>query len=229
MTVEILFSHSGAMFAYYLGIAEVLKEYDLSDVVFSATSGGCFPCILLNTGKDIRTTFNNMLDYIENNNNSWENIIKGFLTENITDEDIELLNKKFCCKLTKLNSFLLPEKVSVDEWNNKEDFVQCIGAACFVPLMCGNKFYTEYRNEKVIDGFFSGTSSIPVTTNKVLHFHPNMWRTVNPTWLLPSTDKQWLKALYELGYMDALNHKSEFEGTLKMKTQKEIITQNDSV
>ena len=90
MTVEVIFSHSGSMFAYYLGIAEVLQKYDLSDVVFSGTSGGCFPCILLNCERDIRDFFNQILEYIKTNSfKNWDNLIKDFLETYIHEEDIE--------------------------------------------------------------------------------------------------------------------------------------------
>ena len=71
MTVEVIFSHAGSMFAYYLGIAEVLQKYDLSDVVFSGTSGGCFPCILLNSKNDIREFFEDILNCVKTSKDSW--------------------------------------------------------------------------------------------------------------------------------------------------------------
>ena len=74
MNVEIIFSYSGGMFPYYLGIAEVLQDYDLSEVVYSATSGGCFAPLLLNSKRDIRKTFDKILDTIKNNNKTWEEI-----------------------------------------------------------------------------------------------------------------------------------------------------------
>lgn len=229
MTVEVVFSHSGSMFAYYLGIAEVLQEYDLSDVIFSGTSGGCFPCILLNSSNNIRDFFDEILEYVKNSNDSWENVIKNFLTEYLSDEDVEANQNKFICKLTKLNDFLLPEKVTVSSWRDKEDFINCVVAACYVPIMCGNKFYIEYRGEKIVDGFFSGTSNTPVTNNEHLLFHPNKWRYINPTWMLPSKDTVWLKSLYELGYNDALANIQDIQSVLKMNKEKELETQNDSV
>lgn len=229
MSTEIIFSHSGSMFAYYLGIAEVLQDYDLSDVVFSGTSGGCFPCILLNAKKDIRQFFNQILEYVKDCNDSWEDIIRDFLDKYITDEDVSANQGKFRCKLTKLNDFFLPEKVSVGRWADKEDFVDCISAACYIPLMCGNKFYVEYRNQKIVDGFFSGTSKLPVTDNKNIVFYPSKWRYINPTWLLPSKDTIWLKSLYQLGYNDALANLHDIQRVLKLNKEKELKTENDSV
>jgi len=222
MSKEIIFSHSGSMFAYYLGIAEVLQQYDLSDVIFSGTSGGCFPCILLNSKKNIRSFFNEILNYIKNNEDSWEKIIRDMLNEYLTDEDIMLNKDKFICKLTKLNSFMLPEKVFIKEWKDKKDFVDCIVASCYVPLMCGDKLYIKYRNEKIIDGFFSGTSNIPTTDNSHILFYPSKWRYINPSWLIPSKDIEWLKSLYELGYNDTLSNIHNLDLTLKTKKQKEI-------
>jgi hypothetical protein len=229
MTVEVVFSHSGSMFAYYLGIAEVLQDYDLTDVEFSGTSGGCFPCILLNSGRNIREFFDTILDFIKDSEGNWQHTIKEFLTQYITDEDIEKNQNKFHCKLTKLNQYLLPEKVVVNSWKDKQDFIDCIVAACYVPIMSGGSLYLDYRGQKIIDGFFSGTSSETVTNNESILFYPNKWRYTNPTWMLPSNDVQWLKALYELGYNDALQNIEDINQTLKMNKEKELETQNDSI
>ena len=229
MTVEVIFSHAGSMFAYYLGIAEVLQKYDLTDVVFSGTAGGCFPCILLNSKNNIREFFDEILDAVKIPNYSWENIIRDFLTEYLSQEDIESNKGKFTCKLTKLNDFFLPEKVKVSKWTDKEDFIDCIVASCYVPGVSGNKLYMEYRGNKVVNGFFSGTSSEPVTENAYMLFSSNKWRYINPTWLLPSKDAVWLKSLYELGYNDALANIKDISAVLKPNKEKELETENDSI
>jgi len=229
MTVEVVFSHSGSMFAYYLGIAEVLQDYDLTDVIFSGTSGGVFPCILLNSKNCIREFFDQILEYVKDSSGSWEHIIRDFLNKYLSQQDVEANQNKFMCKLTKLNNFLLPEKVVVSDWKDKEDFVECIVSACYVPIMCGNKFYIEYRDQKIIDGFFSGTSNTPVTKNKFILFHPNKWRYINPSWMLPSKDTIWLKSLYQLGYNDALENIKDIKKVLKQNKEKELKTGNDSI
>ena len=126
MTVEVVFSHSGSMFAYYLGIAEVLQDYDLTDVIFSGTSGGVFPCILLNSKNCIREFFDQILEYVKDSSGSWEHIIRDFLNKYLSQQDVEANQNKFMCKLTKLNDFFLPEKVKVSKWTDKQDFVDCI-------------------------------------------------------------------------------------------------------
>ena len=224
MAIEIIFSHSGGMFPYYLGIAEVLKEYDLSDVVFSGTSGGCFAPIVLNSGRDPREIFGKIINHIKSNG-SWESVIKDFLNNEFTEEELLRNNNKLSVKLTKLNNFLLPEKVNVDSWNSKYDFIECIGAACYVPILCGNKFYCEYRNNKTVDGFFAGTSELHVTSNQTLLFSTTKWRPFTPHWLLPCTDTDWLKNIYELGYRDAMANIQEIESKL---TRKEMLSISSS-
>ena len=94
--------------------------------------------------------------------------------------------------------------------------------------MCGNKFYIEYRDQKIVDGFFSGTSNEPVTENEHILFRSNKWRYVNPSWLLPSKDTVWLKSLYELGYNDALENIKDISTVLKFNKEKHLETENDS-
>lgn len=226
MSTEVIFSHSGGMFPYYLGIAEVLQQYDLTDVVFSATSGGCFAPIVLNAGKSPREVFNKIIQDIEGNNQSWEQIIRDFLEKEFTEEELLQNNRRLSIKLAKLNEFLLPEKVNVDHWENKEDIVDCVTAACYVPMLCGSKFYYNYRGSNIVDGFFAGTSSLPVTTHKNILFTIDKWRRVSPTWLIPSTDVAWLTGMYELGVMDAVGNKEEL---LKVLKEKEKILERTSI
>jgi hypothetical protein len=223
MTTEIVFSHSGSMFAYYLGIAEILQKYDLSNVVFSGTSGGCFPCILLNAKRDIRDFFDQIIEHIkENDDKNWDSLVTSILRHCIDEEDVESNQDKFYCKFSRLNGGVLPEKVVVSNWTSKEDFVECIASACFIPMVSDNKMYKVYRNEKVMDGFFSGTSSKPVTDNPYVLFSPNKWRFSNPTWMFPTKDTEWLKAMYELGYNDALTNIKDIEAVLKPIKEKDI-------
>lgn len=227
MTKEIIFSYCGGMFPYYLGIASVLQnKYDLSDVVYSATSGGSFAPLLLNSKRDIADSFQKILNFIESNNNSWEKIIYEFLEEELTEEDVLLNNDKINIKLTRVNDFFLPEKVLVKRWDNKQDLAKCISASCFVPLLCGNKFYSEYRGNKIIDGFFASTSTIPVTDHPNIIFRIDKWRMLNPANMIPSNDTSWLKSIFELGKFDAEQHSDEIENLLN--PLKENNTQNDT-
>ena len=220
MVLEIIFSHSGGMFPYYLGVAEVLKDYDLSNVIFSATSGGCFAPMVLNSGKNPRDVFDKILNHI-GGEGSWETIIKEFIFNEFTEEELLQNNHKLSVKLTKLNQFLLPEKVNVDSWTSKQDFIDCIGAACYVPMMCGSKFYCEYRNQKIVDGFFAGTSELPITDNETLLISTTKWRPFTPHWLLPCTDADWLKNIYNLGYRDAMVNIRDIESRL---TKRNVIS-----
>ena len=120
-----------------------------------------------------------------------------------------------------MNEFFFPDKVSVDEWNDKKDLVECITAACYIPLLCGSKFYTTYRNQKIIDGFFGGTSTLPITSHQGIKFSVDKWRRIDPTWLFPSSDISWLKGMFELGVMDAIEHEDEIKKILKPLKKKE--------
>ena len=225
MTKEIIFSYCGGMFPYYLGIASVLQnKYDLTDVIFSSTSGGSFAPVLLNSKKDIIKTFEKILDFIDSNDNSWEDIIYEFLKQELTEEDVSLNNEKLNIKLTRLGDFLLPEKVLVKKWDNKEDLARCISSSCFVPLLCGNKFYTEYRGYKIVDGFFTSTSTVPVTKHPNIIFKIDKWRFLTPSSMLPTNDIPWLKSMFSLGALDAEKHSSEIE--LLLNPLKDNISQN---
>jgi len=224
MSKEIIFSFSGGMFPYYLGIASVLQTYDLSDVVFSCTSGGCFAPLLLNSKRDIQTTLDAVMEIMKTENKSWEDIINQFLVNELTEDDVHANNDKLMIKLTKLDKYFMPEKAVVKKWDNKEDMAKCVAVACFVPLLCGNKFFTEYKGNRVLDGFFSGTSTTPVTSLPSMYFSVYKWRSLNPINMLPSDDKAWMRSIFELGVLDANENLGEIEAFLTQ--HKENATEN---
>ena len=121
MPKEIIFSYSGGMFPYYLGIAEVLQEYDLSDAVYSGTSGGCFAPLVLNAGKSPREVFEKILLALQKAKEPWERIIKEFIKEEFTEEELMRNNRVLTVKLCKLNPFFIPSKVTVDTWKDTSD------------------------------------------------------------------------------------------------------------
>jgi hypothetical protein len=55
---QIGFGGCGGMYNYFLGVASVLQEeYDLTDVIFSGVSAGCFPAAILALGMDAKEFF----------------------------------------------------------------------------------------------------------------------------------------------------------------------------
>jgi hypothetical protein len=219
MTTEIVFGHGGTFFAYYLGIAKYMKEtLDLSDVVYSGTSAGNLPCILLCAEKNIDKVFRTILGYIAGyaKTKTWEEIIRMTLNDIIREDDIPKLNDKYHCKMTKIGRFYFPGKAYTKTWKNKEDLVDCVTAACFVPGLCGNKLSLPYRGESVLDGFFTGTSEANVTeSERTLLIKANKWRNTLISSYLPNDDLAYLSSLYTLGYCDAKKNKEEFDFLLK--------------
>ena len=54
LKMEIIFSGSGGAYGYYMGICEVLQtNFDLSEVLFSSVSGGCYSPVFLLSQKNI--------------------------------------------------------------------------------------------------------------------------------------------------------------------------------
>ena len=224
MTKEIIFSFSGGMFPYYLGIASVLENYDLSDVIFSGTSGGCFPALLLNSHRNSNETFEKILKYIEGNDKQWVDVIKGFLEQELDEKDVSRNNGKLYIKLTKLNDYFIPEKVIVKKWTDKNDLAKCISVACFVPYITGSGLSTTYRGHNIVDGFFSNTSTIPVTKNSNMTFKLNKWRSFDISSIIPTSDTKKLRNMFEDGVNDTKKHIHEIDNFLN--PVKEIVNKN---
>ena len=215
--MEIVFSHAGGLYPYLMGIAEVLQELELEDVIYSCTSAGSLPAVLLNARKNMREAFNDIVEE-DLTQGSWEEILRRNLEKYISEEDFIANKGKLICKLSKLNTFLVPEPVTVSTWKSREDFIDCIVACCYVPFLCGKKLFLNYHDEKVLDGFFANCSSKPVTTLPYLYIHPEMWRPMKKQWYIPTSDKEWMKSLYTWGVEDANKNLRD----LVSKTNKEF-------
>ena len=207
--MEVIFSYAGGLYPYLMGVAEVLQEMELEDIIYSCTSAGCIPAVLLNSRKNIKETFNEMIKE-DLSKGTWEEIIRKNLEKYISEEDFIANKGKVICKLSKLNTFLVPEPVTVSEWTSRKDFIDCIVASCYVPFLCGNKLFLNYRGEKVLDGFFSKASSEPVTTLPNIYIHPEIWRPMKKHWYIPSSDKEWMRTLYTWGVEDANKNLKDF-------------------
>lgn len=215
-TVQISFAGSGGMYHYYLGIAKVLQDnFDLDNVIFGGTSGGCFPALLLALGINIDELHygvnQNILDeaskYWLGSLFNWNKVVRDHIIEYLPANSHQLVKNRLYISMTKI----LPwGNEIVSEWNTTEDLIHCIQCSSFVPIVFEPKMWHWHRDARYIDG--------GVTNNKV-HVHPDkphiyitttMWRQVNFNWVWCYSDVLWAEQLYKWGKEDATCHLHEF-------------------
>jgi len=197
--IEVIFPHTGITFPYYLGVIKILKEhYQFDGVKFSGTSAGMFPCVLAFLDKDIDAIFEKILGEFDTKE-SYEKIIRNVLEDVITEEDFQTVNGKVICKMAKLNKFLIPEKTYVSSWTDRKDMIECLVAGCHIPYITGEGFYYEYRDSKILDGWFAHTSMKPATNYEYFNIkHPED----SLLDMLSIPNKRRLIELYHQGILD---------------------------
>ena len=129
--------------------------------------------------------------------------------------------------MTRLNSLFLPEQVTVSSWNTRQDLIDCLVACCYIPVYCGKDLYQNYRNERVMDGWFSRTSNTCVSGKECIVLDSKKYNDKIPEkWLMPKMTDEYVFGLYELG------KKAHLDLNLKIKSEiqlKEKLIKDDSI
>ena len=222
LKMEIVFSGSGGAYAYYFGICEVLqKNFDLSEILFSSVSGGCFPPIFLLSQKNIpgffqkiqTTLFNKLSKTRTGSFFNWNKIVYETTKDYFKDIDINLINKKIIVKTSKIDNILNPyswKDTYFDQWNNINDLCNCIYASSYLPIY-GTKLLVDYKGGYYADGIFTHKTKEPVSKLPYFVFHLDKWRKIPTTWYYVYNDYEWGNKLYEMGKKDAIENLNEIK------------------
>ena len=225
MTVQISFAGSGGMYHYYLGIAKVLQDnFDLSNVIYGATSGGCLPALLLLLGEDIdkihyecnHEILKEVSGYWLGSLFNWNSTVRKHVYNYLFDDVHTIVNDKLFISVTKLEFPVKNEIVS--HWDSKDDLIECIQCSGFIPLLFEPRAWYWYRDSRYIDGGF--TNNCVKTGEGIPHIYitTDMWRQVNYNWIWCYSDTEWAEQLYKWGKEDAMEHLDTFAHFLKKTT-----------
>jgi hypothetical protein len=220
--IEIIFAGSGGMYPYYFGISEILQQhFDLSDVFFSATSGGCYAPMFLSSNKNIVEYFKKIQDYIFNElEESYTgtffklNKIIFDLTKKIFNtNDILKINNKFVCRCSLIKNISNPyswKAVYFNKWDNVEDFANCIKASSYLPIY-GTELLSKYKGNYYADGIFTHNTKESVSNLPSFVFNLDKWRKIPISWYHVYNDYQWGNKLYKMGKEDAIKNLDEIK------------------
>jgi hypothetical protein len=233
---KIVFSGCGGMYHYISGIASVIQEqFDLTDVIITSASAGCFPAVLLALNINIIEAFNNwnipflkeVNSYLLGSLGIWNSIVKKWTIKYLNDDKDyykKAINKLFC-SITTVNFSLTKkpifENILVSDWKSNEDLVDGIMSSAFVPLFDIGKLTNSYRNKKCIDGSLTNNQPDPYPESDVptIVITYDMYKTHNKSWYLVWcwSSPKWSTELFEMGRRDTLNNLSKFENILPRK------------
>ena len=211
------------MMSYYFGVAKYLQEnYNLENIIFGGVSGGSIVSFFLSIEKDMEVIFKdaskdlcynlsksltgalfNMIELLKK-------YLEGYIKKEGDEELYKILNEK---DLFISISSLYPTKNLVSKWHNNNDLIDCILTSCSLPLL-GQTFFKNYRENYCLDGAFYNNKPVLYKELPYLIITPYKWRLIPPSWFTFSCDKEY-GYLFELGYKDAKDNKSEFDNYLE--------------
>lgn len=216
--LQISFAGCGGMYHYYLGIAKIMqRELDLDNIVFSGSSGGCIPALLLLLGIDIDIIHYELNQEILKEVNAykfgslwiWNKIFRKHIHD-FLDEDVHTkVDGKLFISITRFPSM---KNEIISQWKDKQDLIDCIQASCFIPMAFEFRPWYIFRGNRYIDGAISNNMVVPLSTDSVphIHIHTEKWRKANYNWIWCYTDRMWAEQLFKWGQEDALEHIEEF-------------------
>jgi len=221
---HIVFSGCGGMYSYKLGIASVIQEnYDLSNVIVSCVSAGCFPGLALMLNLNILEYFDiwnieflkEVNSYLFGSIGVFNNIAKKW-TLKFLNRDKDIYKKaisRFFCSITTCNFFNKPhlENMLISNWKSNEDLVDGVMSSSFIPLFDIGKLTSSYRNKSCIDGTITNNEpnpypelDIPKLVISYDMFNPAMKKSWYLVWVWSSP--KWSRYLFELGRKDTLEN-----------------------
>ena len=222
--VQVSFAGSGGMYHYYLGIAKILQDhFELDNVIFGGTSGGCFPALFLLLNQDIDKIHYELNHEILAETSSywlgslfnWNETVRRHVMKYLPDD----AHIRACDRLFVSMTRLYPwGNEIVSKWSSVEDLVNCVQCSSFIPVVFEPKIWHWHRDARYIDGGF---------TNNKVQIHPEkphiyitttMWREVSYNWVWCYSDALWAEQLYKWGKEDATDHIEELAQILKKKS-----------
>lgn len=218
--VQLSFGGCGGMYNYFLGIASVLQErFHMDNVVFSGSSAGCFPALLLAMNMDIKKQYETMHRDIlaeaqTKSLRNWIPIVGKHTLLNLPEDAHVQASGRLFCSLTEL-PWLTNHLIG--EYHDNQDLVDCILASGYVGFYAPS-LTKPYRGKKFIDGSVSNNSPRPYPNepSKVIQLWHYRW--FNPLSVAISTDVNWTQQLFENGRHDALVNLDDFSSILTLKS-----------
>lgn len=234
-TAHLIFSGCGGMYSYNLGIASVIQEnYDLSNVVISSASAGCYPAMALVLNLNILEYFELWnIPFLKEVNSHLFGAI-GVFNKIAKKWTLKFLNKdeniykkaisRLFCSITTCNILQKPylENMLISDWSSNEDLIDGIMSSAFIPLLDIGKLTNIYRNKRCIDGSITNNEPNPYPDLDLpkLVISYDMWNsTIKKSWYLVWcwSSPSWSRYLFELGRKDTLENMKKLDNILHRK------------
>jgi predicted patatin/cPLA2 family phospholipase len=221
---QLIFAGGGGKYNYSLGVLQYIQEnFDLSDVVVSGSSSGCFPAVVAVSGLDSETMFESWNVPLLNEVNRhtfgataiWNRIVRSYTTKHIPPNTYMRANGRLFIQLTKFPSF---EGELVSDWKSHNDMLDAMMASSFVPIFDMFKLTAKFRGNRFIDGSISDRNPTPFNS-EIPSFvvRADMWRKMPNSYFWCWSDEAHARKLFAWGKEDAEKNIKEISKVLPPK------------
>lgn len=150
------FSGAGWLTPYHLGVISTLRKLNLisSKSIVAGSSGGAIAAASVSTNLnefDVLEAFKQSIHLSKPMKNIDINL-RNMLQEMLPDNAYQLCTNTCHITITKLSLSSPKNPLIISKYYSQSDLVDCIATSCYIPLYCGPKLYTIFRDEKYIDG-----------------------------------------------------------------------------
>lgn len=211
-TFNINVGSTGILFSYTLGALAYIKtrvkptNYNLVGI-----SGGSWCSIIYHFEKDM-TDHDHLWSTIVGNKNESVSLLNKRSMYKFQRKVAENFRYRYADKdisglpLSIITTELQNKKavnVIIDKYDNLDDLINYCICSSYIPYICGNNFYTIYKNKKYIDGELFKNEGLLLREDPMIYLHKNTWnRKFNIKDHL-YLDFNRSKVLFENGWKDA--------------------------
>ena len=233
MKKGIMFSGSGGLFTYQMGIAKFLqKNYDLANIQFLASSGGVPSAFLLAINYNVDKAWDKwFVPWVTDSKESILGFPNNCYSYHFLDDmwpyfyevfkDVDIDN----CNLTIVLTKNIIEKVYETKWDSLKDLHSSMCTSCAIPFLLSQNLYRSHRNYNYCDGSFptgltchppsdSDVEWLPIDLNIFIPTELNLFIFLAAYRVLDLADIPKSKIFYRLGYKHAKENRKYFDDFL---------------
>lgn len=224
---QIIFGGCGGMYNYCLGVAAIIQDHFgerdengriiIPGTVFSGSSAGCFPALVLALGLNVRELFETWnIPMLKDVRQSclkalfrWNHIVREHTMQHLHDNAYSELSGIFNVSLTRVYPW---QNELVSNFLSNQDLLDAIMASAHIPFIFGTGVTTLFRGHRYIDGSITNSEPIHPNINQSASIlvRYDRWRSVKMSWLWCSSNENWTRYQFQLGQNDAIANLTEF-------------------
>ena len=221
MKRQLVFCGGGGKYNYSLGVlATIQKHFDLSDIIISGTSSGCFPAFIASSNLNAYNAFERynipllatINKYTSGALGNWNKVVREHTNAYMPEKTFLNVSNKLYIQLTEFPNL---KGSMINTWKSNRELLDTLMASSFIPIFDTFKLYETYNGKKYIDGSISNNNPIPFDNSPYFLIHSERWRKLPFSYFWCWGSTLHARTLFEMGRLDAEKHIEELNEFFK--------------